>query len=69
VAAWESMALTLPDEPGGLTLCDLLHAARARGLDCNAQLLPSLEGAELLDHWVGLRPGRWAIGGFEGRAG
>ncbi|KAI8466088.1 MAG: hypothetical protein J3K34DRAFT_524846 [Monoraphidium minutum] len=22
------------------------------------QLLPSLEGAELLDHWVGLRPGR-----------
>jgi hypothetical protein len=35
-----------------------------------AQLVPSLAGAEVLDHWVGLRPGRCVFGGFlEGCAG
>jgi glycine/D-amino acid oxidase-like deaminating enzyme len=23
------------------------------------QVVPSLRSAEVLDHWVGLRPGRW----------
>jgi hypothetical protein len=43
-------------QPSGAARCDAPLAAPP----APPQLLPSLADAELLDHWVGLRPGRCA---------